>query len=114
MIKCKIKCLMPGIWDYWGQAGWMEVEGCVWLQGGIGLVMLLLILSIICDIERAGNCEPPAQIQPRAVPKGKASFYDAQLWLWEGISVQGWGVRSKIPPWQLGGDLWGQVSRVGR
>lgn len=35
MIKCKIKCLIPRIWDYRGQAGWLEVEGCVWLKGGL-------------------------------------------------------------------------------
>lgn len=61
------------------------------VQGGIGLVVLLHILSLICVIERAGKCETPAQIQPRAVPKGKALPQDAQEWLWEGISVQGWG-----------------------
>lgn len=114
MIKCKIKCLMPGIWDYQGQAGRLEVEGCVWLQGGIGLVVLLHILSLICGIERAGKCESPARVQPRAVPKGKASLHDAREWLWEGISVQGWGVRSKIPPWQQHGDVWGQVPWVCR
>lgn len=67
---------MPWIWDYWGQAGWLEVERFVWLQGDIGLVVLLLILSLICGIKRAGKCETPAQIQPRDVPKGEASLYD--------------------------------------
>lgn len=35
MIKCKIKCLIPRIWDYRGQAGRLEVEGCVQLKGGL-------------------------------------------------------------------------------
>lgn len=77
-------------------------------------MVLLHVLSLICGTERAGKCETPAQIQPRAVLKEKASLHDAQEWLWEGISVRGWGVRSKIPPWQQGADQWGQVSWVGR
>lgn len=76
--------------------------------------VLVHILSLICGIKRAGKCETPAQIQPRAVPKGKASLHDAQEWLWEGISIQGWGMRSKIPSWQQGEDLWGQISWVGK
>lgn len=69
-------------------------------------MVLLLILSLICGIERAGKCETPAQMQPRAVPKGKASFYDAQLWLWEEISVQGWGGEVQNPLMAAG---WGSV-----
>lgn len=62
------------------------------VRGGFGLLVLLHILSLNCGIERAGKGETPAHIQPRAIPKGKASLRDAQEWLWEGISVPwGWG-----------------------
>lgn len=33
-MKCKIKCLIPRIWDYRGQSGWFEVEGRLALMGG--------------------------------------------------------------------------------
>lgn len=75
------------------------------VQGGIGLVVLLHVLSLICGIKRTGKGETRSQIQPRAIPKGKALLQDAQEWLWEGISVQGWGEVQNSPV----ATAWGSV-----
>lgn len=92
MIKCKIKCLMPGIWDYWGRAGWPEVEGCVWFGEVLGCWCFSTSFLSSVASKGQGSVKPLHIIQPRAVPKGKASLHDAQEWLWEGISVPwGWG-----------------------